>query len=480
MTATPAAPSLSPARMWSAAAVLLMANFMNLIDITIVNVALPSMQTDLQAAPNLIEWIVAGYTFSFALLLLPAGRMGDLFGRRRLFASGIVIFTLASLACGMAPNIEMLVAARIVQGVGAAIMTPQTLALVPALFPPQQRGSAFGLFALTAGLASVAGPILGGLLISADIAGLSWRPIFLVNIPLGIAAFIGALTLLPNMAGNRKLGIDHVGIAIAALAMLAVLFPLVEAPSIGWKLWMGPMMLAALPLGWAFLRWQMRQEERKAPQLLPMRLARSGAFQSGGLLNAVLFSAVPGYFFTTALYLQSGYGLSPLQSGLTTIPFPLGVLAASGVTGWLGARWLRWRVLGGGLLLGIGFLGQAWAVWGMGDAINWMRMAPWFALGGFGLGNTVSPLFQIALSAADSNDSGSASGAVQAIRQVGISFGIALMGGIFFSILSGAPHGDQAAYRAAMLGAIGYASLVAAIVAITPIFKRLDLAGEDG
>ncbi|TMV90818.1 MFS transporter [Thioclava sp. BHET1] len=475
MTHTTTAAPLEPAKKWGAVIVLLTANFMNLIDITIVNVALPSMQSELSAAPNMIEWIVAGYTFSFALLLLPAGRMGDLFGRRRLFASGIVIFTLASLICGLAPGIDTLIAARVLQGLGAAIMTPQTLALVPALFPPEQRGSAFGLFALTAGLASVTGPILGGVLIGADIFGLTWRPIFLVNIPIGVLALIGALTVVPKAEGNRKLGIDFVGIVLAALAMLAVLVPLVEAPSLGWQLWMAPLLILALPLGWAFVRWQMYQEARSRPQLLPMRLLRTGPFLTGSLLNAVLFTAVPSYFFTIALYLQSGYGLSALDSGLTTIPFPLGVLAASAVTGWFGSRWVRWRVMGGAALLGIGFLGQGWAVWGMGEQISWLRMAPWFFLGGLGLGNTVSPLFQIALSAADSNDSGSASGAVQAIRQLGISFGIAIVGAIFFTLLGGTAAGDSEAYRRAMLGAITYSSLVAGALVLSALLIPIRL-----
>ncbi|OOY25603.1 hypothetical protein BMI91_04140 [Thioclava sediminum] len=466
---------LSPARRWAAAAVLLLANFMNLIDITIVNVALPSMKNELAAPPNLIEWIVAGYTFSFAILLLPAGRMGDLLGRRKLFVSGIALFTAASLVCGIAPGIGTLVSARIVQGVGAAIMTPQTLALVPRLFPPEQRGAAFGLFALTAGLASVAGPIVGGVLLTADIYGLGWRPIFLVNIPLGIAAFIAALMLVPKGEGNRKLGIDKVGIAIAAVATLALLFPLVEAPSIGWQVWMYPMVIAAPILGWVFIRWQRHQEERNAPQLLPMRLLRSGSFLSGSLLNAALFTAVPSYFFTMALYLQAGYGLTPLQSGLTTTPFPLGVLLASATTGWFGSRWVRWRVMGGGILIATGFAGQLWAIWTMGDTISWWRMAPWFFFGGFGLGNTVSPLFQVSLSAADSNDSGSASGAVQAIRQVGISFGIAIMGGIFFGMLGGAEPGDHEAYRGAMMSAIGYAMVIASVVILTPWFTPMKI-----
>ncbi|EPX81977.1 MFS transporter [Salipiger mucosus] len=269
------------------------------------------------------------------------------------------------------------------------------------------------------------------------------------------------------------------GIALAAVAMLALLFPLVEAPTIGWRPWMWPMVLASLPLAWVFFRWQIRQEARGAPQLLPMRLVRSGPFLSGGVLNAVLFSAVPSYFFVIAMYLQAGYGLSALESGLTTAPFPVGVLAASATTSWFGSRWLRFRVAAGGLLFGVGFLGQAWAIHGMGDQIDWLRMAPWFLAGGFGLGNAVSPLFQVALAAADRHDSGSASGAVQAMRQIGIAFGVAIMGGLFFAILGGAETGDHAAYRNAMFGAIAYAGLAAAVIALAPVFAPIRLESED-
>lgn len=461
---------------WAAVTILLLANFVNLIDITIVNVALPTLQEELQAPPNLIEWIVAGYTFPFALLLLPAGRLGDLYGRRRLFMTGMIIFTTASLVCGLAPGIGTLVAARVAQGIGAALMTPQTLAFVPALFPPEQRGTAFGLFALTAGLAAVTGPVLGGFLIGADIAGLTWRPIFLVNIPIGLIALTGALLFVPKGEGNSKLGIDCVGVGLAAIALLALLIPLVEAPVVGWQPWMWPLVLAFPPLSYGFFRWQMRQEALGQPQLLPMRLTRSGPFLAGGLLNGVLFSAIPSYFFCIALYLQAGHGLTALQSGLTTIPFPIGILFASATTSFFGSRWVKWRVMGGGTLLGIGFLGQAWAVYGMGSTIDWWQMAPWFLIGGFGLGNTVSPLFQVALSSAGETDSGSASGAVQAIRQIGVAFGIAIMGGIFFMTLGDASQGDSAAYRLAMLAALAWAGLVALAVALTPLFTPMQIA----
>ena len=230
-------PALYPKR-HVAIAILLMANFMNLVDVTIVNVALPTLHDELGATPNMIEWIIAGYTFAFALFLLPAGRMGDIFGRRRLFLVGVTVFTAASALCGFSPTVEWLVGARLVQGMGGALMAPQTLAIVPALFPPEERGGVYAYFALTAGLASVTGPIVGGLLIGADIFGMSWRPIFLVNIPIGIAAFAGALWVVPAIQGKRSLGVDIVGIPLAALTILALLVPLIEIAALagagGW------------------------------------------------------------------------------------------------------------------------------------------------------------------------------------------------------------------------------------------------------
>ena len=188
---------------WIAMAVLLLAGFMNLVDVSIVNVALPSLQHAFDASDSQIEWVVAAYVLVLALGLLPFGRLGDIVGRRRMFVAGVAVFTLGSAICGLAPSMGALVAARVVQGIGGAMMTPQTLAIVPALFPPHERGKAFSLFGLTAGLATVAGPLLGGLLIDADLFGLGWRPIFLVNVPIGLLAVILALYYVPELPGRR-------------------------------------------------------------------------------------------------------------------------------------------------------------------------------------------------------------------------------------------------------------------------------------
>lgn len=435
MTQTdPAGTEVLPGRR-RAMAVLLLANFMNLMDVTIVNVALPSMQRNLGASGSQIEWIVAGYVFAFGLLLLPAGRSGDIFGRRRMFLIGVSVFTLASTLCGLAPSTDFLIAARVFQGTGAAMMMPQTMSLVPILFPPAERGAVYGIFALVAGLASVSGPVIGGLLVGLDLFGLDWRPIFLVNLPVGAIALIGALRLVPPVPGRRTLGIDWVGIALAGITLFLVLFPLVEAHAFGWPLWCFAMMAAALPMGFFFFRWQLRQELRGAPQLLPLSLVRQTRFRMGALLAAVLFSAVPGFNFLFALYLQDGYGLSPLQSGLTAMPFSIGLMLAAPVSSRLGARFLRERAMAGAGLMAVAMTLLRLVMLHTGDTTQWLHTAPLLLLLGFGMANTVSPLFQTAFSAATAADSGSASGAVQSIQQVGSTFGVAIMGSIFFSTL---------------------------------------------
>src|SRR5215217_6349412 len=235
-------------RRWLALFILLIANFMNLIDVTIVNVAIPSMQQNLGADASQIEWVIAAYIMAFALGLLPFGRLGDIVGRTTLFLWGVAGFTLASGLCGLAPNIEFLIAARVIQGLAGAMMTPQVLAIATVTFPPHERGQAFSLFGLSAGLASVCGPILGGVLVSANLFGLDWQPIFLVNIPIGIAAVVAGWFLIPRLPGHPGLKNDFVGIVLFGLGILAVVFPIVEGRTYGWPLWTFAMMVAGVAL----------------------------------------------------------------------------------------------------------------------------------------------------------------------------------------------------------------------------------------
>ena len=468
-SATPPSAAPKPGR-WLAMTVLLIAGFMNLIDVTIVNVALPGLQKVFNATSSQIEWVVAAYILVFALGLLPSGRLGDIVGRRRMFVWGVGVFTLGSALCGLAPTIETLVAARVLQAVGGAMMTPQTLAIVPTLFEPKERGAAFALFGLSAGLAAVTGPVLGGFLIGQDIWGLGWRPIFLVNIPVGIVAILAALRFVPEVPGSRELRNDYPGIAIAGTALLLVIFPLIEGRQAGWPWWCFAMMAASVPVAALFVGWLKRQQLRGGPQVLSATLLANRPYLLGTGLTALLFSGIPGFFLVLALYLQNGYGLTPLQSGLTTLPFSLGVLASSILSGRLGAHWQVGRIAAGAALLSLAMLWLRVTILATGDTIDWARFALPLALGGLGLGTTISPMFQTVLSTISGRDTGSASGALQAVQQVGSALGVAIMGEIFFSRLAAtdaaatAPH---ALYASAITQAILYNTAAFLVIAVS-------------
>jgi EmrB/QacA subfamily drug resistance transporter len=444
---------------WIAMFVLLMASFMNLIDVTIVNVALPSLQKGLGASESAIEWVVAGYILTFALGLLPFGRYGDIVGKRKMFLIGVSAFVAASAFCGLAANIEMLVVSRVIQGIAGAMMTPQVLAISQVIFPPKERAVAFSLFGLTAGLASVAGPVTGGFLIDANIFGLGWRPIFLINVPIGIAAVIAGRVLIPDIKGNPALRNDWVGIVLAAASVFCLIFPLIEGRGYGWPNWAFAMMAGSVVLAILFSLWERSQNRKGAPELLPMTLMRNGNYMFGALSSMVFFSAMPGFFLILAIFLQGGYGLSPLHSGLTTIPFPIGVFIASVITGRIGGRWPRQRIVTGTALLVAGIFMLRYVVGGVGDEIIRSHFILPLLVCGIGTGVSISPLFQMALANVPPRDAGSGSGALQAIQQMGGALGVAIISQLFFSeipIEMMAGHTLHEAFKASFLQAIWY------------------------
>lgn len=465
-------------RRWMALGILLLASFMNLIDVTIVNVALPAMQADLGANSSQIEWVVAAYVLSFALFLLPFGRLGDVVGRRGMFIIGVIAFTAGSALCGVAPTIETLIGARVLQGIAGAMMTPQVLSIVTVIFSPKERGFAFSFFGLTAGLASVAGPIAGGLLISADLWGLDWRPIFLVNIPIGILTIAMTLRFVPKIAPHPGLTNDFVGIAIFGASIVAVVFPLVEGRVYGWPLWAFALIAAGLVGLVLFYLWEKRRDRAGKTELLPTALLENRNFAIGTLMTLVFFSGVPGLFMILAIFFQSGFGLTPLESGLTTVPFPLGVLVMSLINGRLGNRHLSLRVAGGALLLAVGMAGLRWTITGVGDAIDhWAFVLPLF-IAGVGLGLAVSALFQTILQGVPHRDAGSASGSLQAFQQVGAALGVALVGEIFFTTLEhgrdwGATSAHSAFVNAGANAAWYEIGAFLVVAAMVPLLKRL-------
>jgi EmrB/QacA subfamily drug resistance transporter len=470
-------------RRWVALFVLLLASFMNLVDVTIVNVALPSLQTNLGASSSQIEWVVAGFVLSFALGLLPFGRLGDIVGRTRMFLIGVSAFTAASALCGFAPTIEWLIVARVLQGLAGAAMTPQVLAIAQVTFPPEEKGQAFSLFGLSAGMAAVSGPILGGLLIGADLWGLDWRPIFLVNIPIGIGAVVAGWFLIPRTPGHPDLKNDFIGIALFATASVALVFPIIEGRMFGWPWWCFALIGAALVLTAMFVLWERRLARLGEPQLLNFSLISNPNYLLGLLVTTIFASGIPAMFMVLSLMLQSGFGLSPLESGLVNTPFSVGVLLVSLFVGRLGQRYLRARLAVGAAILVVGITWLDFVVFGLVDTVNHLHfLAPLF-IAGIGLGLAFSGLFQTVLSSVPSRDAGAGSGALQAFQQFGGALGVALVGEIFFSALgSGLAAGKPAtmAYADAAGPAIIYQIVSFALVVVLVPFlriKRPDTAG---
>ena len=423
---------------WPALFTILLAQFMSLLDVTIVNVSLPTLQKNMGASSTEIEWVVAGFILTFALGLLPFGRYGDIIGRKTMFMIGVAAFTGASVLCGLAPTIGFLVAARLLQGAGGAIMAPQVLSIAQTIFPPHERAAAFSLFGLSAGLASVIGPVLGGLLINADLFGLDWRPIFLMNVPVGIIALILGQRLIPSIPGNPKMTNDYGGILIVSAAMFMLIFPLIEGRNYAWAPWCIGMLVASAILFVAFVFWESRQKRLSGPELLPVDLMKNRNFLIGAVMSLVFFSATPPFFLVFALYLQAGYGLSPLWSGLTTLPFSVGVLIASAISGRIGFKWQRERIAVGLLILFGGILSVRLIAAGLGDSMHYGIYVLPLMFAGIGLGVSISPLFQTILAGVPVKDAGSGSGALQAIQQSGGALGVAIVSEIFFRHLQGA------------------------------------------
>jgi EmrB/QacA subfamily drug resistance transporter len=320
-------------RRWLAFGVLLLAGFMDLVDGTIVFVALPTISADLGASFASLEWVVAGYTLAFALMLITGGRLGDIYGRKRVFLVGVAGFTAASVAAGLAPTAEALIVGRIVQGLFAGVMVPQVLSIAQAIFPPRERFAAFALFGIVLSLAAVVGPLLGGLLTELDIAGLSWRPIFLINVPVGVFALVAAARLVPESRSPHALRLDLIGVGLITVALLLVLYPLVEGQTLGWPTWTFMAMALSIPVFGLFALWERRKAALDGSPLTEPSLFRQRSFVAGALLSLVLFSGLASFWFVLVLWMQAGLGFSPFTTALAGMAWPL----APPVPSWPGA-----------------------------------------------------------------------------------------------------------------------------------------------
>jgi EmrB/QacA subfamily drug resistance transporter len=434
------APGGADPRRWAALAVVLAAGFMQLVDISIVNVAIPSIQRDLDATYSQIQWVLAGYQLAFAVMLITGGRLGDIYGRKRLFMIGMSGFTLASALCGLAQSPEMLIGSRVLQGLFGAIMFPQILSVIQVTFPPKERAGAFGMFGATIGLATIMGPLVGGLLIEADLFGLQWRPIFLVNVPIGILALAAAARYLIESRAPRALRLDPIGVAIVTAGLLLLVYPLVQGRDLDWPLWTFLSMAAAVPVLVAFAVYERHKKRLDGSPLIDLDLFRQRSFVPGLAVAGIFFMGIPAFFLIFSLWLQIGLGFSALHAGVTGVPFAVGSALASAASVRLAPALGRRVLSAGSLLLVAGMAGLIWTVDHYGGAVHSWQLIPALLVCGLGLGLVIAPLVNVVLAGIRGQDAGAASGVLSTVQQVGGAVGVALIGVIFFGLL-----GSQAA-----------------------------------
>ncbi|MFC5749312.1 MFS transporter [Actinomadura rugatobispora] len=460
-TAPPESEEVYPRR-WAALVVLLLAFMLDLLSVTIVNVGLSAIQRDLGASPTDLEWISAAYLLSFAVALITAARLGDLRGRKLVFLVGVAAFAVTSLWCGIAGSPAELIAARVFQGLAAAAIAPQVMSILFTIFTGRERATVFGTFGLLSGLTQAGGLILGGVLITTDVAGLGWRSIFLITVPVAIVLIPLAIWLVPEskVAGGARPRWGAT--AVLVLALVAIVFPLLEGRVYGWPLW-GWLLIAAgilAVVGLAIV--EHRDPRRRAGALLPMELFRNRTGAGGLIVLLLSFSGFTGFMMIFPLWLQDGQGFSALNAGTVSIAFAAGGLVMAAFTGRLTIRFGRFIVLtgclvsvaGGGILL--------LAVHGASDSLNsWSLVPGLFALG-VGMTLVMPPLTTLFLSAVPPEYAGSASGVWTTGQQFGSAVGVAAFGTVFFTVLENSRDHPEA-FTAATIAVMGALVVSAAL-----------------
>jgi EmrB/QacA subfamily drug resistance transporter len=458
-------PAYDPRR-WRSLPVVLSATFMSLFDIFVVNVAAPSIQRDLHASSATLELVVAGYSFSYAAGLVTGARLGDLIGRRRMFIIGLGIFAAASLLSGVAPTSTILVVGRLAQGFGAAAMVPQVLSLLNVNFRPDERARVFSLFGVTVGLGTVAGQILGGVLLHFNLFGWGWRPIFLVNVPIGIAAIILSRRLLPESRPNVADRLDPLGVVLLSTGVGAITAPLVLGQAEHWPLWTPLSFVAGAVLVWSFLLWESRLGQRGGHPLLPLSLFDHRAFNVGLLVNLGFFSFFGSVLLTLTIFLQEGLKYSPMRAGLTFAP--LGVaFALSSLRGrGLHARYGTIIISVGAATALAGVVGLAVIIGVSGLSANTLELSPVLALIGVGNGLVIPLIVSGVLQSVPATATGAASGVLTTTQQFSMTLGIAGVGTLFFAREASA--GIVAALQTALFADIALVAFALAMALLLP------------
>ncbi|WP_027344678.1 MFS transporter [Hamadaea tsunoensis] len=434
---------------WRALPVLLLGAFLPMLDAFIVNIALATIGRTLAAGPAALELTVSGYGVAYACTLVAGGRLGDRFGRRRLFLIGLAAFVITSAACGLAPTVGVLIAFRVLQGFAAAMLYPQVLASIQAGFTGPDRARALGFFGAIAGIASAAGQLLGGALLAADVAGLSWRPIFLVNVPIGVLALILAARLIPETRSTSHARVDTLGAVVLALAIAFLLVPLTLGRAAGWPVWTWVSLGLVVPALYCFHLIQVRVERRSGDPLLPPSLLRLPLARRA-LVAITLFAVlIGGFLFTTSITMQVAHDFGPFVAGLTMAPCATVFLLASlRVGGWV-ARW-GVRVLAiGALLFAAGLSGFAAAVAVLGDRLTAVWIAVPLVVVGLGWAMVLVPLIGSVLAGLPADRAGLAGGVLSTAMQIGLALGASVLGSALFGLA------DAFSWRVATVGALG-------------------------
>src|SRR5215831_844274 len=431
---------MKQSRRWLAFAAIITASVMDLLDSTIAQVAAPSIRHDLGGSYTVIEWLSAGYALAMAVGLLTGGRLGDLYGRKRVLLVGMAGFIAASAACAAAATSGELIAARAAQGLAGAIMLPQVFGLISDLFKPHEMGKAFAVFSPVMGLSAMLGPIVSGGLIGLDLFGTGWRMIFLVNVPVGLAALAAGARFLPAVQpranGARGARLDLPGAALAGVAMFLLVFPLVQGHELGWPGWLLGMLGASAAVLAGFGWYQVRRKRSGGTPLIEPGIFANRGYASGIAFSLAFISSMGGIVLIFNILLQAGLGYTPWHSAITTAPWAAGAFIGSAAGGITMGRLGR-RVLHAGLVVeAAGLLALTGTLRAAGAGVSTADLFGPMILGGIGMGMVFVPLFDIAMAGIRPHEMGSASGVLQTVNSLSMSTGVAGLGAIFFSVLN--------------------------------------------
>jgi EmrB/QacA subfamily drug resistance transporter len=443
---------------------MLAATFLAVWNTTIVNVAIPAIHDQLGASGGQAEWVIGAYALAYGVALLPGGRLGDARGRRRVFVLGVAVFTAGAALAGAATGPQVLIAASAIQGAGAGLMVPQVIASIPVGFAPARRGTAFGLYGATTSLGAAVGPLVGGWLVGADVLGLSWRAVFLVDVPIGLLALPLALWLVPESRGNA-VGVDLLGAGLLCATLLALLVPLTSGAEGRWPLWTLLTLLAAAPTLAVFVLHQARRGRAGHSPLLDLDLLRVRSFTAAALVGLAYFATFQGLLFTVSVFVQSGLRGTALDAGLVLSAFAIGALLSSTLSGRVTGRFGPLAPRLGAVGAGAGLAAAMAGVQAIGaGAVPAVALAPGLFVAGLGHGLIVAPNVNLGLRDVPRAAAGMAGGAISTAQRIGQSLGVAVAGAVYFAAL---PSGAAGAMRSALVvGLLGLALTLGAALLI--------------